>query len=169
MSTLEFNQLLISQMPILKSFALRFSHDDETIDDLTQDTLLKAMRYKNNFKPGTNLKAWLFTMMRNIFINQYNRKRYQNTIVDSTEGQFLLNSYGKYSTSETERAELRHDIAQAMDTISDKVKVPFEMFVEGWHYDEIAEKLDIPIGTVKSRIFQARKNLKQALQEPTAA
>ena len=165
MSTLEFSNLLVTQMPVLRTFALRFTHDDDTIRDLMQDTVLKAMRYKNNFREGTNLKAWLYTMMRNIFINQYNRKRYQNTIVDSTEGQFLLNSYGKHSTSETERLELRHDLALALDTISDKVRRPFQMFVEGWHYDEIAEKLDIPIGTVKSRIFQARKSLQKALTE----
>jgi RNA polymerase sigma-70 factor, ECF subfamily len=146
MSSIEFNSLLIVNRDFLKGFALGFTRDMQDAEDLIQDTMVKALRYKNNFKEGTNIKGWLYTIMRNIFINNYKRKKFQNTIVDSTENQFFINS----------------SVEMQADTVT---TVPFTMFVEGFHYDEIAEELGIPMGTVKSRIFHARKKLGAQLSE----
>ena len=85
MSTIEFNNLLISHQDFLSGFAMGFTRDRDDANDLVQETFVKALRYKNNFKEGTNIKGWLYTIMRNIFINNYKRKRFQNTIVDQTE------------------------------------------------------------------------------------
>ena len=89
---LEFNQLLVSRSDFLRGFALGFTRNGADADDLVQDTMVKALRYKNNFKEGTNMKGWLYTIMRNIFINNYKRKKFQNTVLDSTEN---------YNTSST--------------------------------------------------------------------
>ena len=96
MSTLEFNYLIGNHSGSLKSFAYNFTKNVEDAEDLLQDTLVKAIRYKDNFQDGTNFKGWLFTIMRNIFINNYKRKKLQKTINDSTDNQFYLN-YGKIS------------------------------------------------------------------------
>ena len=92
MSTVEFNKLLTSNTEFLRGFAYSFTRDTQDADDLIQDTFLKALRYKNNFKEGTNIKGWLFTIMRNIFINNYKRKKFQNTITDSTDNNYFFNS-----------------------------------------------------------------------------
>ena len=92
MSTLEFNSLLVTNRSFLKGFALGFTRDAQDAEDLIQDTMVKALRYKKNFKEGTNIKGWLYTIMRNIFINNYKRKKFQNTILDTTDNQYYLNS-----------------------------------------------------------------------------
>lgn len=165
MSTLEFNHLLVHHSEFLRGFALGFTRDSQDADDLIQDTMVKALRYKNNFKEGTNIKGWLYTIMRNIFINNYKRKKFQNTIVDSTDNQYFLNA-GTSLTSDTVTTVINEqDILGAIDGLKPDFKVPFTMFLDGYHYDEIAEELGIPMGTVKSRIFHARKKLAAQLQD----
>ena len=97
MSTLEFNQLLTGNMNYLRQFAIGFTKNVDDAEDLLQETMVKALRYRNNFAEGTNIKGWLYTIMRNIFINNYKRKKFQNTITDSTENQYYLNQNTKYS------------------------------------------------------------------------
>lgn len=158
MSTIEFNTLLVSNRTFLKGFALGFTRDMEDAEDLIQDTMVKALRYKNNFKEGTNIKGWLYTIMRNIFINNYKRKKFQNTILDTTDNQFYLNS-GSMQEDTVTSVINEKDIHDAIGRLKGEFRIPFTMFMEGFHYDEIAEELDIPMGTVKSRIFHARKKL----------
>ena len=165
MSTLEFNQLLVSQSDFLRGFALGFTRNGADADDLVQDTMVKALRYKNNFKEGTNMKGWLYTIMRNIFINNYKRKRFQNTIVDQTENQYFLNASQDYHHDSVTTLINIDDIQTAIDRLKYDFRKPFTMFLDGFHYDEIAEELEIPMGTVKSRIFHARKRLKEELAE----
>ena len=163
MSTLEFNQLLVSQSDFLRGFALGFTRNGPDADDLVQDTMVKALRYKNNFKEGTNMKGWLYTIMRNIFINNYKRKKFQNTILDTTDNQYFLNSGSMQSDTVTTVIN-EQDIPGEIDNLKPEFKVPFNMFMEGFHYDEIAEELGIPMGTVKSRIFHARRKLSAQLK-----
>jgi RNA polymerase sigma-70 factor (ECF subfamily) len=163
MSTLEFNTLLITNRAFLKGFAIGFTRDSQDAEDLIQDTMVKALRYKNNFKEGTNIKGWLYTIMRNIFINNYKRKKFQNTILDTTENQFYLNSGSMQSDTVTSVIN-EQDIIGAIEGLKPEFKVPFKMFLEGYHYDEIADELAIPMGTVKSRIFHARRKLSAELQ-----
>ena len=163
MSTLEFNQLLTGNMNYLRQFAIGFTKNVDDAEDLLQETMVKALRYRNNFAEGTNIKGWLYTIMRNIFINNYKRKKFQNTIADSTENQYYLNQNTKYSADSVTWHISEKDINKAIDKLSDTFQVPFTMFLEGYHYDEIAEHLAIPMGTVKSRIFHARKKLQEDL------
>lgn len=163
MSTLEFNQLLTGNMNYLRQFAIGFTKNVDDAEDLLQETMVKALRYRNNFAEGTNIKGWLYTIMRNIFINNYKRKKFQNTITDSTENQYYLNQNTKYSADSVTWHISEKDINKAIDKLSDTFQVPFTMFLEGYHYDEIAEHLSIPMGTVKSRIFHARKKLQEDL------
>ena len=159
MSTKEFSTLLIGNSNFLKGFALGFTHDTQDAEDLIQDTMMKALRYKNNFREGTNVKGWLYTIMRNTFINNYKRKKFQNTIVDTTENQFFLNSGAQLQENSVMASINEKDILKSIDSLKQDFKVPFNMFLSGFHYDEIAEELEIPMGTVKSRIFHARKKL----------
>ncbi|MDE0978692.1 MAG: sigma-70 family RNA polymerase sigma factor [Flavobacteriales bacterium] len=165
MGSIEFNSLLVVNRDFLKGFALGFTRDMQDAEDLIQDTMVKALRYKNNFKEGTNIKGWLYTIMRNIFINNYKRKKFQNTIVDTTENQFFINSSTQMQADTVTTVINEQDIRDSIDSLKDEFRVPFNMFVEGFHYDEIAEELAIPMGTVKSRIFHARKKLGTQLSE----
>ncbi|MEY5043911.1 MAG: hypothetical protein RJA19_1138 [Bacteroidota bacterium] len=165
MGTYEFNQLLVGQREFLQGFAIGFTKDSQDAEDLVQDTFIKALRYRDHFREGTNIKGWLYTIMRNIFINNYKRKKFQNTILDTTENQFYLNS-GQPAAQDTVTSRIAEkDIVQAIDALKPEFKVPFDMFVSGYHYDEIAAHLGIPMGTVKSRIFHARKKLSSMLSD----
>lgn len=162
MSTIEFNTLLVTNRSFLKGFAMGFTRDAQDAEDLIQDTMVKALRYKKNFKEGTNIKGWLYTIMRNIFINNYKRKKFQNTILDTTDNQYYLNSGSMQSDTITSEINEK-DIHSAIDGLKSDFRIPFTMFLEGFHYDEIAAELNIPMGTVKSRIFHARKKLSAEL------
>ena len=142
-----------------------FTRDRDDANDLVQETFVKALRYKNNFKEGTNIKGWLYTIMRNIFINNYKKKRFQNTIVDQTDNQFFLNSGQDYHHDSVTSLINIDDIQAAISRLKYDFRRPFSMFLDGFHYDEIADELDIPMGTVKSRIFHARKRLREDLAE----
>ncbi len=164
MSTLEFNQMLSVHVPYLKSFALRFTKSLEDSEDLLQDTTLKALRYKNHFVSGTNFRGWLYTIMKNIFINNYKRTKLRNTITDGSDNQYFLNQ-GR-SGENTIASQLgEKEIRKTIMALPNDFKIPFNLFVEGYHYDEIASEMNIPIGTVKSRIFNARKKLMAELAD----
>ena len=158
MSTIEFNQALTELENNLRSFALGFTRNLEDAKDLTQETMLKAITYRKHYTPHTNFKAWVFTIMRNIFINQYRRKSKSKTIFDNSKELYLItNSPGQTESPVSQIA--RKDIESAVDGLSAEFKDPFKMHFKGFKYKEIADQLEIPIGTVKSRIFIARKKL----------
>ena len=131
MSTLEFNQLLVTQSEFLRGFALGFTRNGADADDLVQDTMVKALRYKNNFKEGTNMKGWLYTIMRNIFINNYKRKKFQNTVLDSTDNQFFINASQNYRADTVTTVINENDILEAIDGLKPDFRKPFTMF-SGW-------------------------------------
>jgi len=164
MSTLEFNDALIRLEGYLKSFAMTYTRNEEDAKDLTQETMYKAMTYRNYYTPQTNFKAWVFTIMRNIFINQYRRKKKSGTIFDDSKELFLLNTPSAVG-NETNNYIAGKEINQQLNALQDEYKVPFEMHFQGFKYQEIADELNIPIGTVKSRIFIARKKLMDKLPE----
>ena len=164
MSTLEFNQALVDLEFNLRSFAMSFTRNKADAQDLTQETMLKAITYKNYYTPQTNFKAWVFTIMRNIFINQYRRKVKSRSIFDSSKDlETISNMVGSKSTP-LEYISTK-DIRNKISKLDSEFKKPFEMHFEGFKYQEIANELKIPIGTVKSRIFIARKKLMVALSD----
>ncbi len=164
MSTLEFNTALIDLESYLKSFAFQFTRNEDDAKDLTQETMMKAFIYRTYYTPKTNFKAWVFTIMRNIFINQYRRKVKANTIFDHSKDSYLLNQ-PSHKDINPENLLIAKEIKQQITNLGEEYKEPFELHCMGFKYKEIAEKLDIPIGTVKSRIFIARQKLMDSLPE----
>lgn len=164
MSTLEFTKSLTSLESYLLAFAMNYTKNIDDAKDLTQETMLKAIRYKEKYKPKTNFKAWVFTIMKNTFINQYRRKTKSKTIFDNSKDLFLLNN-----SSEDRDSPYNHiadnEVSKKVQKLEEEYRIPFEMHFEGYKYKEIAEKLDVPLGTIKSRIFIARKKLMDSLPE----
>ena len=164
MSTLEFNNTLTGLESYLMAFAMNYTKNVEDAKDLTQETMLKAIRYKDYYTPKTNFKAWVFTIMRNIFINQYRRKVKSGTIFDNSTDLYLLNGSTEKRNSPYNYIA-NEEIQKELNKLSDEYKTPFEMHYLGYKYKEISDKLNIPIGTVKSRIFIARKKLMDLLKD----
>lgn len=166
MSTTDFNKQLVGFSKQLKYFALNLTSNEEAAKDLLQETLMKAMVYRDKFADSTNLKAWLYTIMKNIFINNYRRAIKTRTIMDGTKDLYYINSYQSEGSAKVTEARINiKEIYTAIEEMEDEFKIPFEMYFEGYKYKEIAEHLDLPIGTVKSRIFLARKQLMHVLKD----
>ncbi len=165
MSQIEFIKQYTALQTMLMNFALKLTKDEEAARDLVQDTALKAFKYRQMYQKGTNMGAWLMTIMRNTFINDYRKRKRRQILNDSTNNNYLLNS-GNSSVHNT--GELRvavEEVQNILTDIEDWARIPLLMHVEGYKYDEIAQELDIPLGTVKSRIYFARKQLKNRLGE----
>ena len=160
MSTLEFYSNLNKVTTVLKSFAYNLTQNVEDARDLYQETAYRAIKNKEKFNPGTNFKAWLMTIMKNIFINNYRKKMKQNTIIDKTDNQYFINSSGNATQNEAESSILMKEITAMIEVLEDGLKIPFMMHYQGFKYQEIADKMELPLGTVKSRIFFARRELK---------
>ena len=163
MATLDFDQLLLNNTEFLKPFAVTLTRDNEVAKDLLQETMYRALANKEKYNVGTNIKAWLYTIMRNIFINDYRRKAKQNTIFDSTPNEFLLNYNQVTASNAAEGALKMKDIMQAIHKLPEIFRNPFMLYFEGYKYHEIADMLTEPLGTIKSRIHFARKPLKEQL------
>lgn len=165
MSTIEFNQLLVSNADFLKPFAITLTRDNEAAKDLFQETLYRAISNADKYNVGTNIKAWLYTIMRNIFINNYRRKAKQNTIFDSTPNDYLINSSQSAVIGNNAESNLRlKDIQQAVHGLPEIFRNPFLLYFDGFKYHEIADMLHEPLGTIKSRIHFARKLLKEQIE-----
>lgn len=163
MSTIEFNKLLLNNTEFLKPFAITLTRDNEVAKDLLQETMYRALANQEKYNVGTNIKAWLYTIMRNIFINNYRRKSKQQTIFDNTPNDFLLN-YNQTSIPNTAESEMGlKEVLAALQSLPQIFRNPFMLYFEGYKYHEIAVMLQEPLGTIKSRIHFARKLLKEQL------
>jgi RNA polymerase sigma factor (sigma-70 family) len=164
MTAVEFTNQVQKISVSLRPAAMNLTRDADDAKDLVQETLLKALTNKDKFKTGTNLKAWLYTIMRNTFINNYNKITKRNSKIDSTDYFQYYNSDDTFITHNGATSTfILGDIDQAIGKLNDDFRRPFIMYYIGYKYLEIAEQLQIPIGTVKNRIHIARKELKQAL------
>ncbi|NNV56862.1 RNA polymerase sigma factor [Limnovirga soli] len=164
MSTLDFNQMLLSNAEFLRPFAVTLTRDSETAKDLFQETLYKALANKEKYNVGTNIKAWLYTIMRNIFINNYRRKAKQNTVFDNTPNDFLLD-YNQATTANAAISNINmKEVNEAIYNLPEIFKNPFMLYYDGFKYHEIADMLGEPLGTIKSRIHFARKLLKAQIE-----
>ena len=163
MSNLEFNEMLLTNADFLKPFAINLTRDTEAANDLYQETLYKALANKEKYNVGTNIKAWLFTIMRNIFINDYRRKAKQKTIFDSTPNEYLINLKQSSIANAAESDMRMKEINKAIQELPEIFKTPFLLYFDGYKYNEIAELLHEPLGTIKSRIHFARKLLKEQI------
>ena len=165
MTAIEFNHQLTSLEEKLLRFAFSLTSNKDDAKDLLQDTMLKAITYRDQFVQYTNLKAWTYTIMKNTFINNYRRNVRQNTAFDNTKDLFFLNQNKDTVNVGPDSAYSAQEITKVIDSLEDEFKVPFKMHTEGFKYKEIAQKLDLKIGTVKSRIFFTRKKLMDALKD----
>lgn len=161
MSTLEFNQLLLHNSEFLKPFAITLTRDNESAKDLVQETMYRAVANREKYNFGTNIKAWLYTIMRNIFINDYRRKVKQNVILDATPNDYLLNHNQVAVSNPAESRMKLKEIETELHHLPSIFKTPFLLYFEGYKYHEIAGMLEEPLGTIKSRIHFARKLLKE--------
>lgn len=160
-----FNMQLTKEIAALRKLAYKFTSDPQDINDLVQDTLVKAIRYCHQFKSGSNLKAWLFVIMRNTYINNYRKTLMSRAITNSMEELSTLSLHTQITHNKAEGKFTQQDVASAMKKLSIKLYQPIELYILGYKYFEIAEQTGIPIGTVKTRIHLGRVQLKQLLKD----
>ncbi len=166
MTAIEFNYQLTSLSTNLERFALSLTSNREDAKDLLQETFVKAISYRDKFIDNTNLKAWTFTIMKNTFINNYRRASKVNTTFDHTDDLYYLNLKNTNHNESSPEAELStKEINKAISELEDEFRVPFLMHTQGYKYKEIADELNLKIGTVKSRIFFTRKKLMESLKD----
>ena len=159
----QFKNLVSNEARPLKAYAVKLTQDQEDADDLVQDTLLKAFVNEEKFAEGTNLKGWLYTIMKNIFINKYRRAMKSNIFNDPTENQYFLNSSPSDRPNAGEGNLVMKEVNTALNQLNDNLRTPFMLSFNGYKYEEIAQHLHIPLGTVKVRIHNARKELMKKL------
>jgi RNA polymerase sigma factor (sigma-70 family) len=165
MTQIEFNHKVKEQYKPLRGYAMKLTQDAEDANDLVQETMLKAFSNHEKFEEGTNLKGWLYTIMKNIFINNYRRMVKGNIFTDDTENQYYINHASLTTHNEGESALVMKEMTAAIELLSDNLKTPFLMSYQGYKYEEIASYLSVPLGTVKIRIHVARQKLKTSLKE----
>lgn len=163
MTAVEFNSNFNRLSTLLQSFAYNLTKNSEDSKDLLQETAYRAITNRDKFREGTNFKAWLFTIMKNIFINNYRKKVKSNTIIDGTDNQFYINSMTVATPNRAESDIMMQELTTMVSELEESIQVPFVMHYQGYKYQEIADDLDLPLGTVKSRIFFARKELKDRI------
>ncbi len=165
MTPLQFQDEVLGMQDKLYTFALSLTANTEDAEDLLQETTLKALRNKEKFVDNVNFKGWMFTIMRNIFINNYRKIVNSQTLVDKTEDLYHLNLPQDSGFNTPDGAYSINEINKVINSFPDEYKKPFTMHVAGYKYKEIADDMELPIGTVKSRIFFARKRLMDQLKD----
>ena len=145
----------------LRAFSLKLTGNNVDAEDLYQDTALRIITNADKYHPGTNFKAWAVTIMRNIFINNYRKKVRRNLIIDQTPNNYYLNSGDKAVSNDGESDVAYGELVKMVSSLPEDFRRPFIMAFQGYKYEEIAEELGSPLGTIKSRIFFARKKLQK--------
>ncbi len=161
MKSQKFHDSLISLQANLLNFAYMLTSNRDDAYDLLQDTTLKALDNEDKYADNTNFKGWIFTIMRNIFINNYRREQRAATVVDTSDNLYHLNLSQDSGFESPEESFHANEITDAINEFPDEYRIPFSMHVAGYKYNEIAEQMNLPLGTVKSRIFFARKKLQE--------
>lgn len=164
MTSNTFLSLLEKVESLVFGFAMRLTRNREDAKDLMQETIMRCYGNRHKFQLGTNFKSWMTTIMYNSFVNHYRRKKTKRNVIQSVVNYSeLVESTGKKNNFHANFAA--KEIQSRIKGLPDIVQVPFIMFYKGYRYKEISSHLKIPIGTVKSRIFYARKQLKEAIQK----
>ena len=164
MSTLEFQQQLLGIRQQLYYFALSLTKDRDNALDLLQESMMRALTYRDKFRDNTNFKAWVYTIMKNTFINDHRRTKRTKAVMDSVDRE--RDEVRRVQLPSSPDASVKMaEIQSSLDRLDKAFREPFTMHHEGYKYHEIADQLGIPIGTVKSRIFQARHRLMEMLTD----
>ncbi len=159
MTQIEFQYKLIGLQESLTGFAIRLTADKDNAKDLVQETFLKALKYYYKFVQDSNFKAWTFTIMKNTFINHYNHIKRQNIYLNHSEEEYYQSSQKTSGADDPDSSYSSRELEKIIETLDDNLRLPFKMHHEGFKYREIAETLNLKLGTVKSRIFFSRKKL----------
>ncbi|MDR3119050.1 MAG: RNA polymerase sigma factor [Mediterranea sp.] len=163
---MSFRDDLVGMQNELRRFAYNLTTNKEEISDLLQDTFMRALENEDKYTPGTNFRGWIYTIMRNVFINNYRRMICEQTYISHMEDLYYFNSlsqgFGFYTV---ERAYDLKEIRRAINALPIEYKVPFSMYVAGFKYREIAHRFGVPLGTIKSRIFYTRQRLQYELRD----
>jgi RNA polymerase sigma-70 factor (ECF subfamily) len=165
MGSKNFHSKLLALQGNLLNFAYLLTSNRDDAYDLLQDTTLKALDNEDKYIDNVNFKGWVFTIMRNIFINNYRKVVRSATMIDQTDDLYHLNLPQESGLDTPEGSFSASEITEAINSFSDDYRVPFSMHVSGYKYNEIAEKMNLPLGTVKSRIFFARQRLQKMLKD----
>lgn len=161
----EFNGLLVAEISSLRKFARKFSNDQQEINDLVQDTLVRALRFWNKFKTGTSIKAWLFVIMKNTYINNYRKILHNRAIFDQNEDAADSSFCSSSQTGNAAESKfVNDDIKTALSKLPTELYLPFKMYTDGYKYWEIAQQTGVPMGTVKTRMHVGRIQLKKLLK-----
>lgn len=164
MERAEFELKLTNEISTLKIHARHFTPNVDDSNDLIQETILKALKFWNSFKEGTNFKAWLYTIMRNTFINHYRLKSSTMLLIQTADDLISEQIPAEPVKNLAESNMQMDEIKTAIDKLSINLSKPFEMYFTGYKYHEIADMLSLPIGTIKTRIHTARKSLRKTLK-----
>lgn len=162
MGTTEFNKMLVSNSEFLKPFAVTLTKNSDVANDLFQETLYRALMNREKYDVGTNIKAWLYTIMRNVFINQYRKRVRRRAVMVSVEPAYLADLGVAYASGADSNIAVK-DIMTAIHQLPVVFNLPFLLYFQGFHYQEISRMLREPLGTIKSRIHFARKMLREQL------
>ena len=165
MASVKFQKNLMNLQSNMLNFAYMLTSNRDDAYDLLQDTTLKALDNEEKYDEGTNFKGWVFTIMRNIFINNYRRGVRAATVVDTTDNLYHLNLSQDSGLEYPEDSFSAKEITAAINEFSDEYRIPFSMHIAGYKYNEIADHIGLPLGTVKSRIFVARKKLQERFSD----
>jgi RNA polymerase sigma-70 factor (ECF subfamily) len=157
--------MILSHESFLLQLAMKLTRSSEDSNDLLQETFFKALKNKDKFQEGTNIKGWLYTIMKNTFINAYRKRKNQNTFVDDTDNKYFLNVGEVDKTTNTDAGIDQEYLMRQIESVERTYVETFMMYYNGYKYEEISEIMDIPLGTVKSRIFLARKKMQGKLQD----
>jgi len=163
MTATEFQYKLVNLQGSLMKFAYSLTSDKDDAKDLVQDTSLKALVYCDKYVLESNFKAWTYTIMKNTYINNYRKNLRHFTLRDQTKETYFINQNRSNGSDEPDSIYTVKEFEKIIDTLDDSLKMPFKMHNEGYKYQEIAEKLDLNLGTVKSRIFISRKKIMKQL------
>lgn len=165
MNALQFQKKLLGMQENMMNFALMLTADRDDAQDLLQDTTLKVLNNQEKFVDNVNFKGWVLTVMRNIFINNYHKIVRTQTVIDSNADLYNLDVLNDSGFNSPDSSYQIQEITIAIDNLNNDLRIPFSLFLSGYKYNEIAERLDVPLGTVKSRIFFARQELQKVLKD----
>jgi len=165
MTAIQFQEKVLSIQKNMYSFALLLTANRHDAEDLVQETTLRVLNNRGKYVDNVNFKGWALTIMRNIFINNYRKDLRSQTVIDHTGDLHHLNVSAYSNRENPEETMTVKEIRMTISCLSDELKIPFSMYLDGYKYNEISDKLALPLGTVKSRIHFARRELRQNLPE----
>ncbi|MDR1161942.1 MAG: RNA polymerase sigma factor [Tannerellaceae bacterium] len=165
MTALQFQEKLLNLQDNMMNFALTLTSNRDDAQDLLQDTTLKVLGNREKFTDNVNFKGWVLTVMRNIFINDYHKAVRAQSVIDQDTDVYNVDVLNDSGFDTPDGSIQIQEITGAINQLNDDLRIPFSLYVSGYKYNEIADKLDMPLGTIKSRIFFARQELQKQLKD----